>query len=190
VRPLAVGPEYDNVVSPLIIIVMGVSGSGKSTIATALAEHLHFEFADADAFHPPENIKKMHAGRSLTDNDRWPWLRAIADYIDATRAAHRSAVIACSALKRCYRDVLIGDRPEAALVYLKGPQHLIARRIAERPGHFMPASLLESQFAALEEPGPDERPVTVLIEPSPHVIVTCILDGLTRWSARRKPSSP
>ena len=98
----------------------------------------------------------MHAGTPLTDEDRWPWLRAIAHEIDAMRARGESAVVACSALKRAYRDILIGDRTDVVLVYLQGSQALIAERMAARKGHFMPPALLDSQFATLEEPGPDE----------------------------------
>jgi len=163
---------------PAVILVMGVSGCGKSTIAGPLAQRLGFEFEDADWFHPPANVEKMHAGTPLTDDDRWPWLRAIAAWIDRKRAAGSHGIVACSALKRRYRDVLIGDRPDVALVYLKGSQELIGRRIATRHEHFMPASLLASQFAALEEPGPDEDPIVVSVEPSPREIVDRIIEAL------------
>ena len=137
---------------PSVVVVMGVSGSGKSTIAAMLAHRLHWIYEDGDWFHPRSNIEKMHTGIPLTDEDRWPWLNAIAAWIDATRKAGSHGVIACSALKRAYRDILIGDRPDVRLVYLKGDRDLIARRLATRDGHFMPPSLLESQFATLEEP--------------------------------------
>jgi carbohydrate kinase (thermoresistant glucokinase family) len=135
------------------VIVMGVSGSGKSTIGGLLASRLHWEFEDADWFHPASNIEKMHQGIPLTDEDRWPWLDAVAAWIDATRQSNRHGVIACSALKRRYRDVLVGDRYDVRLVYLKGEEGLIARRIATRHEHYMPPKLLHSQFEALEEPG-------------------------------------
>ena len=157
---------------------MGVSGSGKSTVGTLLALRLRWEFEDADWFHPASNVDKMHAGIALTDEDRWPWLDAIAAWIDDTRRAGRHGVIACSALKRSYRDVLIGDRKDVRLVYLRGDETLIARRIATRHEHFMPRSLLHSQFGALEEPGPDESPVIVSIEPEPREIVAQILSAL------------
>ena len=157
-----------------VIIVMGVSGSGKSTVGTLLAQRLHWEFADADWFHPASNVDKMHKGIPLTDEDRWPWLRAIAAWIDKVRCADGHGVVACSALKRSYRDVLIGDRADVRLVYLKGDKALIARRIATRHEHFMPPSLLDSQFAALEEPGVDEMPITVSIESHPREIVNRI----------------
>jgi gluconokinase len=117
----------------------------------------------------------MHGGIPLTDSDRWPWLHAVAGWIDATRAAGRQGVVACSALKRSYRDIITGDRPDVQLVYLKGDQNLIRTRMACRHGHFMPAGLLESQFEALEEPGPDERPIVVSIERRPREIVDELL---------------
>jgi gluconokinase len=162
-----------------IVIVMGVSGCGKSTIGALLASRLHWEFEDADWFHPASNVDKMHRGIPLTDEDRWPWLAAIAGWIDNTRLAGRHAVIACSALKRRYRDVLVGSRADVRLVYLKGDETLIARRIATRHEHFMPRSLLHSQFDALEEPGAaDENPVVISIEPEPREIVAQILSAL------------
>jgi carbohydrate kinase (thermoresistant glucokinase family) len=157
---------------------MGVSGSGKSTISALLAASLHWEFADADWFHPKANIDKMHDGAPLTDEDRWPWLDAVAAWIDSKRRARDHGVIACSALKRRYRDVLIGDRADVRLVYLKGDETLIARRIATRHEHFMPRSLLHSQFQALEEPKSDENPIIVGIDPEPREIVRQILSQL------------
>jgi gluconokinase len=163
---------------PMVLVVMGVSGSGKTTIGTQLALALHWEFEDADWFHPTRNIDKMHAGIALTDEDRAPWLIAIADFIDQARCAGRHAVVTCSALKRRYRTVIIGNRPDVRLIYLKGDMDLIGRRIAVRHEHFMPARLLQSQFDALEEPGPDENPIVVSIEPRPREIVAQILEAL------------
>jgi gluconokinase len=139
---------------------------------------LRWEFEDADWFHPAANVEKMHHGIPLTDEDRWPWLNAVADWLDKARVSGGHAVIACSALKRRYRDILIGDRKDVRLVYLKGDEALIARRFATRHEHFMPVSLLHSQFEALEEPGPDENPIIVSIEPPPREIVSQILSGL------------
>ena len=153
--------------APAVLVVMGVSGCGKSTVGALLAAQLHWGFEDADWFHSTSNVDKMHHGITLTDDDRWPWLGAIAAWIDKTRRAGGHGVIACSALKRRYRDVLIGDRVDVRLVYLKGDETLIARRIAIRHEHFMPRSLLHSQFEALEEPGPDETPIIVSIDPQP-----------------------
>jgi gluconokinase len=164
--------------APAVVIVMGVSGSGKSTVGALLASRLRWEFEDADWFHPAANVDKMHRGIPLTDEDRGPWLAAIAGWIDNTRRAGRHAVIACSALKRPYRDVMVGRRVDVRLVYLKGDETLIARRIATRHEHFMPQSLLHSQFDALEEPGADENPVVISIEPEPREIVAQILSAL------------
>ena len=163
---------------PSVVVMMGVSGSGKSTIAAMLAQRLGWTYEDGDWFHPKSNVEKMHHGEPLTDADRWPWLNAIAAWIDATRNAGNHGVVACSALKRVYRDILIGERRDVRLVFLKGDQDLVARRIAARNGHFMPASLLDSQFKTLEEPTADERPITVLIAPHPREIVDSIVDKL------------
>jgi gluconokinase len=157
-----------------VVVIMGVSGSGKTTIAALLAGRLQWEFEDGDWLHPAANVDKMHSGVALTDEDRRPWLQAIAAWIDQTRRAGRHGVVACSALKRRYRDVLIGARPDVRLVYLKGDEALIARRIAARHGHFMPAALLHSQFEALEEPAPDEKPIVVSIDARPGDIVARI----------------
>jgi gluconokinase len=166
-----------------IAVMMGVSGSGKTTIARGVAEHEGWRLLEGDAFHPPSNVAKMHAGTPLTDEDRWPWLRAIAHEIDAMRARGEQGVVACSALKRSYRDILIGDRTDVVLVYLQGSKALIAERIASRKGHFMPAALLDSQFATLEEPGPDEHPIVVSIGTSPEAIVDAVVDGLKERTA-------
>lgn len=166
-----------------IALVMGVSGSGKSTIAGLLAQRRGWSLIEGDAFHPPANVKKMSAGIPLTDEDRWPWLRAIAAEIDARRARGESSAVTSSALKRSYRDILVGGRPDVVLVYLKGSKELIARRMQARHGHFMPTSLLDSQFATLEEPGPDENPIVVSIEPP----VEAIVDDLERQLDQRSP---
>jgi gluconokinase len=161
-----------------IVIVMGVSASGKTTIAEDLAAAEGWPLLEGDSFHPPANVAKMAAGTPLTDEDRWPWLRAIAAAIDAYRTRGESAVVACSALRRSYRDILIGDRNDVRLVYLKGSECLIAERIKLRKGHFMPPTLLHSQFATLEEPGPDEHPITVEIGGTPEEIVGQIRERL------------
>jgi gluconokinase len=160
------------------VVVMGVSGSGKSTIASMLAQRLHWVYEDGDWFHPKSNIEKMHHGEPLNDQDRWPWLHAIADWIDATRRDGGHGVVACSALKRAYRDILIGNRRDVRLVFLKGDRDLIARRIAARADHFMPSTLLESQFAALEEPQADERPIVISIVPHPRDMIEAIVSAL------------
>lgn len=144
-----------------IVLMMGVSGSGKTTIAAGLARKEGWLLLEGDQFHPPANIAKMKAGTPLTDADRWPWLQAIAAREDELRANGQSAVVACSALKRAYRNILIGDRPDTLLVYMRGSKALIAERMKARKDHFMPPALLDSQFDTLEEPGPDEHPIVV-----------------------------
>jgi gluconokinase len=156
---------------PMVVVVMGVSGSGKTTVAKLLAETSGWQFQEGDTLHPPENVKKMSAGVPLTDDDRLPWLRKIAETVDGWRARGDSGVITCSALKRSYRDIIIGDRPGVRLVYLKGSHDLIRQRMAARHGHFMPPALLDSQFATLEEPSPDENPIVVDIGGQPKDIV-------------------
>src|SRR5580698_10541933 len=155
---------------------MGVSGSGKSTIAAALAERLQWTFEDGDRFHPKSNVAKMSAGHPLTDEDRLPWLQAIADEIDRVCRAGGHVVIACSALKRAYRELLVHGRNDVRIVFLDGSQALIADRLAKRKGHFMPAGLLDSQFKTLEPPAPDENPVTVSIDAP----VDAIIDDIVR----------
>jgi len=164
--------------APSVVVVMGVSGAGKSTIAAMLALRLGWTYEDADWFHPPANVEKMRSGHPLTDDDRWPWLEGIAAWIDATCAAGGHGVIACSALKRAYRDVIVGGRSYVRLVYLKGERDLIARRITLRHGHFMPTSLLDGQFTTLQEPAEEEHPIVVSIDPRPHDIVEAIVAKL------------
>jgi gluconokinase len=163
---------------PCALIVMGVSGSGKSTIGERLAERLAWSYEDGDKFHPASNVAKMSAGQPLTDMDRWPWLMAIADEIDRVCLAGKHAVIACSALKRAYRDVLVHGRNDVRMIFLDGTQALIASRLTQRKGHFMPPGLLESQFETLEPPEPNENPVTVSIDASVDAIVDDIVRQL------------
>jgi ribose 5-phosphate isomerase A len=146
---------------PPILVIMGVSGSGKSTIAEELAARLGWPFQEGDALHPAANVARMHAGIPLTDADRQPWLERVAAWIDGQRAGKQPGIVTCSALKRSYRNMIIGDRPEVRLVYLRGGRDLIAAHLAARTGHFMPPSLLQSQLDTLEEPDPDEEPLTV-----------------------------
>jgi gluconokinase len=179
--------------TPCALIVMGVSGSGKSTIAERLAQRLNWTFEDGDRFHPASNVAKMSAGHPLTDEDRWPWLQAIANEIDRVCTAGEHAVIACSALKRSYRDVLVHGRNDVRIVYLNGTQELIANRLAQRKGHFMPPGLLTSQFKTLEPPGADENPVTVSIDASVEQIVDDTVGQMrlspdTSSTPRRNPS--
>jgi gluconokinase len=163
---------------PCALIVMGVSGSGKSTIAEALAAHLGWRCEDGDRFHPASNVAKMTAGQPLTDEDRWPWLKAIADEIDRLCGKEQRAVFACSALKRAYREVLVHGRDDVRLIFLDGTQALIAARLAARKGHFMPPGLLDSQFATLERPASDEAALTVSIDAPVETIVDSIVRQL------------
>ena len=160
---------------PAVLLLMGVAGSGKSTTAELLAERLGWPFRDADSFHPPVNVEKMTAGTPLTDEDRWPWLYAIADWMDAVMARGENGIVTCSALKRGYRDVLLTGRAGVALIYLKGDKGLIGERLSARVGHFMPPALLDSQFHTLEEPGPDENPHVIDVDAAPDEVVQRIL---------------
>jgi gluconokinase len=164
--------------SVAVLVVMGVSGSGKSTIAAMLAHRLGWTYEDGDWLHPKSNIEKMHHGEPLDDADRWPWLYAIADWIDATRKSGHRGIVACSALKRAYRNILLDDRRDVRLVFLQGDRDLIARRVAARADHFMPPELLDSQFKALESPTADERPIVVSVVPHPREIVEAIVRKL------------
>ena len=159
-----------------VLVIMGVSGCGKSTVAGLLAGRLGWDLAEGDDMHSAANIAKMAAGHPLTDEDRWPWLARVAEWIRAHTKAHRPGIVTCSALKRSYRDVLRGD--DVVFVYLAASRELIARRLAARHGHFMPAALLDSQFAALEPPGPDEQAITVDISGSPNQTASLIMAAL------------
>ncbi|MGA7806540.1 gluconokinase [Bradyrhizobium sp.] len=172
-------------IAPCALIVMGVSGSGKSTIGDRLAARLSWTYEDADQFHPAGNVAKMSAGRPLTDDDRWPWLKAIAAEIDRVCDAGGHLVVGCSALRRAYRDILVHGRHDVRLVYLDGTQPLIAARLAARKGHFMPAQLLASQFSTLEPPASEEHPVTVSIDASVDAVIDDILRQL-----KLNPASP
>jgi gluconokinase len=163
---------------PSVIVVMGVSGAGKSTVAAMLAGRLGWTYEDADWFHPQSNIEKMQSGQALTDEDRWPWLQRIAAWIEATRNAGGHGVVACSALKRAYRHILVGGQRDVRIAYLKGDRALIARRFTLRHGHFMPVSLVDSQFATLQEPGEEEHPIVVSADARPADIVELIIARL------------
>jgi len=161
-----------------LLIVMGVSGSGKTTIAKLLADRLGYGFAEADDFHPPANLEKMKHDHPLTDADRAPWLAAIHKYAVERLAAGENLVVTCSALKRAYRDVLLDGITDGRMIYLRGDRELIASRLAARKGHFFPADLLDSQFATLEEPAPEENALVVDIGPAPEQIVDEIVREL------------
>lgn len=151
-RNTSPGPSASRILPPVVIIVMGVSGSGKSTVGRAIADRLGWEFQDGDSFHPPANVAKMKAGTPLDDQDRQPWLEAMRDWMQAAHRGGRNAVLACSALRERYRDVLLRHEPWVRFVHLHGSRELIAARMAARSGHFMPPTLLASQLATLEPP--------------------------------------
>lgn len=163
------------IVSRGLYVVMGVSGSGKTVVGTALARALGVEFVEGDDYHPADNVKRMAAGIPLTDDDRALWLRALAARLREAKNAGTGLVMSCSALKRSYRDVLRAQAPEVTFVFLKGRRDLIAERIAGRHGHFMPPSLLESQFAALEAPSPDEHAWVCDISKAPEDLVAALV---------------
>jgi len=150
--------------APPILVVTGVSGAGKSTVAKALADRLGWMFQEGDDFHPPANVAKMKAGIPLDDADRAPWLAAIGRWIDTEGAAQRPAVLSCSALKRVYRAALTAGRSQVKIIYLQGDEALIASRIAARKHAYFPATLLDSQFHALEAPTPDEGALIIGID--------------------------
>jgi gluconokinase len=181
--------------SRLAIVVMGVSGSGKSTVGAALAKRLGVVFRDADEFHPAANVAKMSAGTPLTDADRWPWLDAIGAALAEAGRRGRGIVVGCSALKRIYRNRLraAAGRP-LVFVHLTGSHATLAERMRTRKGHFMPASLLDSQLATLEPPGPDEAAVTVSVEPPAAAVIEAAMRGIaerdTAAAVVARPSSP
>jgi carbohydrate kinase (thermoresistant glucokinase family) len=178
-----------SVIRPVIVVVMGVSGSGKSTVAALLAAALGCQFQEGDDLHPPENVEKMRRGIPLTDADRIPWLRKIGGEIDGWRARGECGVLTCSALKRSYRDIIIGDRRDVVLVYLKGSRELIHQRMAARHGHFMPVALLDSQFGTLEEPTLDEHPIVEDVEGKPADIAHKIVCQLEDRDSQANPSA-
>ena len=161
----------------MILIVFGVSGAGKTTVGKMLAEQLGWHFLEADDFHPTANIKKMRSGHPLTDDDRWPWLERSRQQIERSLAAEENAVLACSALKRAYRDRLRVSE-EVKFVFLRGDYALIEKQLRSRHGHFMNPTLLQSQFDDLEEPQPDENVLTIQLGRSPQELVEEIIAKL------------
>jgi carbohydrate kinase (thermoresistant glucokinase family) len=170
--------NLSGVVAPSAVVVMGVSGSGKSAVGAMLAARLRWQFGEGDTLHPPENVEKMRRGIPLDDADRRPWLGLIVALIDGWRAAGTHGVVTCSALKRAYRETIAAGRGDVRFVYLKGNRKLIASRLSQRLNHFMPLGLLDSQFAVLEEPGADERCITVEVGPAPEIIADQVLAAL------------
>ena len=166
-----------------VLVLMGVSGSGKSTIALELRRVLGWKFQEGDDLHPPGNVAKMRAGHPLTDADRLPWLQSVARWIDDRLTAHEPGIITCSNLKHAYRDITIGGRAGVRLVYLKGDEQVIHDRIVLRQHQYMPPSLLQSQLETLEEPAPEERPIVVTVH---HAVGETALEILRQLS----PAAP
>ncbi len=176
---------------PFVLVMMGVSGTGKTTIGEALAKRLGWTFQEGDEFHPSRNIAKMTAGVPLDDADRAPWLAKVEAWISDQLAAGRCGVISCSAVKRTYRSAVVGGRDEVILVHLDGPEDLIAQRLNGRGGHFMPPSLLSSQLAALQAPGVVEHPIVVKIDQPVEAQVDGIVEALAeRHVLRPAPTIP
>ena len=163
---------------PVVLVVMGVSGSGKTTVGSMLARRLRCPFHEGDDLHPQANIDKMKAGNPLTDADRGPWLELIADWVDQQLDAGQSGIITCSALKRIYREVIDRGRRGVVFIFLDGPQKTVALRLASRHSHFMPPQLLQSQFEDLEPPAPDEPAIRFDVDAPPEQIVDEVIDKL------------
>jgi carbohydrate kinase (thermoresistant glucokinase family) len=161
---------------PPVLVLMGVTGCGKSTVGGVLAGRLGWDMGEGDDLHPAANVAKMAGGHPLTDEDRWPWLAVVRGWIDEHIAAEQPGVITCSALKRSYRDILRNEH--VVFVHLHGTREQLLARLAARHGHFMPASLLDSQLADLEPPGPDEQALQIDIGASPSVQAATIVDKL------------
>jgi gluconokinase len=159
----------------MVIILMGVAGVGKTTVGRRLAETLGWRFLDADALHAPASVAKMAAGVPLTDEDRWPWLERLRAVVLEALEEGEGLVLACSALRRAYRERLVVEPARVRVVHLRGPRELIARRLRERRGHYMPPELLDSQYEALEEP---EGALAVEVTAEPEAVVAAILSGL------------
>jgi gluconokinase len=174
---------------PIVLVLMGVSGCGKSTVAALLAGELDWPFEEGDSLHPQANIDKMAAGHALDDEDRWPWLEKVAEWVEECLDEGRSGIITCSSLKRSYRDIINRRGHGVEFVYLAGSKELISERLAARHGHFMPSSLLDSQFATLEEPTADEPSIRVEVGPAAHVIADQIREMLQLDSTTGKAMS-
>jgi carbohydrate kinase (thermoresistant glucokinase family) len=170
-------------VGSTVLVLMGVSGSGKSTIALELQHLLGWPFQEGDDLHPPANVEKMRSGCPLDDADRRPWLERVAAWIDERMHAGEPGIITCSNLKRAYRDITIGQRKGVTLVYLKANEAVTSNRLAQRTHRYMPPTLLGSQFATLEEPGPDEHPLVVTVHAS---LAETVVDLLTRLADRQR----
>jgi gluconokinase len=173
-----VPPGEEPPTTTITVVVMGVSGSGKTTVAHRLADQLGWPFAEGDDFHPRANVEKMAAGTPLTDEDRWPWLAAVARWIGEQESAGRSAVVTCSALKRAYREALRRDHPSVWFVHVSSSYAALQHRLEIRGGHYMPVSLLGSQLETLEALGKGEPGITISGEGSPDEVAERALDAL------------
>ncbi|HUZ89988.1 MAG TPA: gluconokinase [Candidatus Acidoferrales bacterium] len=178
------------IAKPVVLVFMGVSGCGKTSVAAILAGRLGWPFEEGDALHPQSNVDKMKAGHPLTDDDRWPWLEKVAEWVEERLDSGQHGLITCSALKRSYRDIINRRGSGVVFVFLSGSRETIAARLAVRHGHFMPPSLLESQFADLEEPTSDEPEIRVDIGPAPGVIAQGIVDELGLSDSTDKGKRP
>jgi gluconokinase len=172
-------------VAPTSIVVMGVSGSGKSTVAAGLVDRLGWDFAEGDDFHPKANVEKMRSGQPLDDDDRWPWLRTLAGWIGEHEQAGTSVIVTCSALKRSYRDLLRDGHPSVWFAHVTVDAELLRERVQKRAGHYMPPSLLESQLATLQPLQDDEQGVSVSGAGTPDAVVD---EVLARLVADRGPA--
>ncbi|RRJ88835.1 gluconokinase [Gulosibacter macacae] len=168
-------PEIPSPVQRVHLVFMGVSGSGKTTIAELVRARTSFPFVESDKLHPPENIAKMSAGHPLNDDDRWPWLERIRDWLSNQENLGSSSIATCSALKRSYRDVLRAAAPAVVFVHVTDPYEVIAARLAARKGHFMPPGLLQSQLDTLEDLQPDEAAVEISNEDAPELVAARVL---------------
>jgi gluconokinase len=171
------------------IVVMGVAGSGKSTVAAELVTRTGWAFAEGDSLHPAANVEKMSHGHPLTDEDRWPWLQAIAGWIGERELAGENAVVTCSALRRVYRDLLRDQHPSVWFACISVPEAVLLDRLEHRTGHYMPPSLLSSQLATLEPLEPDEPGSTVVAESSPGAVADRILAELASFETRSQPAT-
>jgi gluconokinase len=172
------------------VVIMGVSGSGKTTVAMALAHQLGWDFAEGDAFHPDENVRRMRSGHALDDEDRWPWLRRLAEWIGARERQGVSAVLTCSALKRSYRDLLRDGHPSVWFAFLAVDREVLLDRVVRRSGHYMPPSLLDSQLETLEPLQPDEPGVTLDADRPGEEVVAALIAALRAQHRLPVPAPP